>query len=130
VTLNPNIITHSTLLPTFEELTSKIAQGKQYSVIDLRNAYLQMEVAEEDWNYLIIATQNGYYTYKGLPFVVTASPGIFQGYMEKILEGIPQMGVLLDDVIITGRGKAHHLSNLKDVLKHLKEPGLRDKREK
>ncbi|XP_054287580.1 uncharacterized protein K02A2.6-like [Macrosteles quadrilineatus] len=130
VTLNPNIITHTTLLPTFEELTNKVSRGKQYSVVDLRDAYLQMEVSEEDRKYLVISTHVGYYRYKRLPFGITSSPGIFQEYMEKLLEGIPQVGVLLDDVIITGRNKEEHLMNLKEVLKRMSDAGLKAKKEK
>ncbi|KAG8243925.1 hypothetical protein J6590_035543 [Homalodisca vitripennis] len=60
-------------IPTFEELTSKIERGKEFSIIrvDLRDAYLLMEDAEEHRKYVVIATDNGYYRYTRLPFGVS-----------------------------------------------------------
>lgn len=51
---NPNIATHTSQLPTFKNI---IAQGNQYSVIDLRYKYLQMEVGKV----LGIAIHDGFY---------------------------------------------------------------------
>ncbi|XP_054267071.1 uncharacterized protein K02A2.6-like [Macrosteles quadrilineatus] len=130
VTLNQNLVPENAIIPTFEELTNKVAGGQEFSKIDLRDAYLQMEVVEEHRKYLVIATHSGYYKYKRLPFGISSSPGIFQRYMERLLAGIPQVGVLLDDIIITGRNKNEHLRNLREVLKRMKEAGIKAKSSK
>ncbi|XP_054290006.1 uncharacterized protein K02A2.6-like [Macrosteles quadrilineatus] len=130
VTLNPNLVPENAIIPTFEELTNKVAGGQEFSKIDLRDAYLQMEVTEEHRKYLVIATHSGYYRYKRLPFGISSSPGIFQRYMERLLAGIPQVGVLLDDIIITGKNKNEHLRNLREVLKRMKESGIKAKSSK
>ncbi|KAG8230002.1 hypothetical protein J437_LFUL008443 [Ladona fulva] len=78
VTFNPNLIPNQHPMPTFKELTAKIARGQEFTVIDLKDAYFQMEVAEQCWRYLIIATHVGYFQFKRLPFGVSASPLIFQ----------------------------------------------------
>ncbi|KAG8239280.1 hypothetical protein J437_LFUL019036 [Ladona fulva] len=61
-------------MPTFEELKAKIARGREFMVIDLKDAYLQMEVMEQCRRYLIIATPVGYFRFVRLPFGVSASP--------------------------------------------------------
>ena len=49
--------------------------------------------------------------------------------MENILQGIP-VAVYLDDIILSGATKAHHLETLNMVLGRLEETGLRLKRKK
>ncbi|KAG8237901.1 hypothetical protein J437_LFUL017697 [Ladona fulva] len=77
VTLNPNLIPEQHPMPTFEELTAKIARGQEFTVIDFKDAYLQMEVTEQCRRYLIIATHVGDFQFKRLAFGVSASPLIF-----------------------------------------------------
>ncbi|KAG8228665.1 hypothetical protein J437_LFUL008902 [Ladona fulva] len=60
-----------------------------------------------------------------MPFGVSASPLIFQRYMDELLQGIDCTGTLLDDIIITGPTRQEHLQNLREVLKRLKQAGLR-----
>ena len=45
--------------------------------------------------------------------------------MEGLLQGIPCVGVLLDNILITGPTDEDHLSNLEAVLKRLSNAGLR-----
>ncbi|KRY29309.1 CTD small phosphatase-like protein 2 [Trichinella spiralis] len=41
-TINPNLLPESHLLPIFEELTTKLVSGQEFSTIDLKDAFLQM----------------------------------------------------------------------------------------
>ncbi|KAG8239365.1 hypothetical protein J437_LFUL019117 [Ladona fulva] len=61
-----------------KKLTAKIAREQEFTVIDLKDAYLQMEVAEQYRRYLIIATHMGYFQFERLLFGVSASLLIFQ----------------------------------------------------
>ena len=47
--------------------------------------------------------------------------------MDQILEEIEGTSCILDDMIITGKDDKEHLAHLKEVLKRLKEHGLRAK---
>ena len=75
--------------------------------------------------FLTINTHKGLYRYNRLPYGVASAPGIFQRMMEQLLNGIPHVGVLLDNVLITGITKEEHLTNLEEVLKRLSDAGLR-----
>ena len=112
VTLNQAIIKDHYVMPTFEELTAKIARGREYSIIDLRDAYLQMPIAESSQKYLVISTPMGYYKYKRLPFGISSAPAIFQRCIHHLLTGLPNVGVYLDDVIVTGSMQIEHLVNV------------------
>ncbi len=50
--------------------------------------------------------------------------------MEGLLQGIPGIAIYLDDILIIGRDYQEHLHTLSEVLKRLKDGGLRLKREK
>lgn len=130
VTLNPNLIQDQHIMPTFTELTNRLVNGKKFSVIDLKDAYLQMEIAEDCRKYLIIATHLGYFRYKRLPFGISSGPAIYQRYMERLLKDISQVGIYLDDIIVTGKTESEHRNNLRIVFQRLRQAGIRVKLKK
>ena len=50
--------------------------------------------------------------------------------MENLLQGIPNVIVRMDDILISGKDDDHHMANLEAVLKKLSEAGLRLPKEK
>ncbi|KAL7672727.1 hypothetical protein ACOME3_007608 [Neoechinorhynchus agilis] len=84
------------------------ANGKKYSVLDLKEAYLKMTVEPNSRFMLTIATPIGYFRYCQLPFGVSAAPLMFQRYMEQLIADIDS-----------------HLNRLKEVLKGLQKAGMR-----
>ena len=72
----------------------------------------------------------GLFQYNRLPFGVSSAPGIFQRTMENLLQGIPQVIVRMDDILISGKDDNNHIANLEEVLKKLSELGLRLRKEK
>ena len=85
---------------------------------------------DESKKYLTINTHRGLFTYNRLAFGVSSAPAIFQRTMESLLLGLPRVAVYLDDILVTGRDEAEHLSTLDEVLSRLKEAGLRLHRRK
>ena len=125
VTINPVIREDKFPLPRVEDIFAKMAGGKRFSKFDLKNAYLQMEVEETSKQYLTINTHKGLFQYNRLPFGIKTAPSIWQRAMEQTLQGIPNVEVMLDDIIVTGKSDAAHLENLEAVLKRLAEKNLR-----
>ena len=79
---------------------------------------------------MTINTQKGLFQYNRLPFGVSAAPSIFKRTIEGVLQGIPNVCVYLDDILITGKTNSEHLMNLHAVLTRLEEAGMRLKRKK
>ena len=50
--------------------------------------------------------------------------------MDQILQGIPGVQCILDDMIVTGHSESEHLKNLENVLQRLQKFGLRANLEK
>ena len=61
---------------------------------------------------------------------MSSAPGIFQRTMENLLQGIRQVIVRMDDILISGKDDNNHIANLEAILKKLSEAGLRLRKEK
>ena len=117
------MITDHYQLPTFEEIAARLNGGEEFSVIDLKDAYLQLKVDEASQQYLVIATHLGYFKYR-MPFGISSGPAIWQRTINTILHGIPGVSAFIDDIIITGRTRTEHLKNLRRVLQILLDAGI------
>ena len=111
-------------LPTFEEIAAKLNGGEKFSVIDLKDAYLQLEVDKSSQQYLVIATHIGYFKYLRMPFGIASAPSIRQRTIDTILQGVPGVSAYIDDVIVTGRTHAEHMHNLRLVFQRFTDAGL------
>ena len=107
-----------------------ICVNDSFTKLDLSQAYQQVELDDDSKAYTVINTHCGLFRFNYLPFGVSSAPAIFQRTMECLLNGIPQVIVYLDDILITGRTKKEHLHNLQLVLQWLSTARLRLKQEK
>lgn len=82
-------------------------------------------VDEESKRLVTINTQKGLFQYTRLPCGILSAPGMFQRLMESLLQGIPDVVVYCDDILVAGKTKAEHLKRLDQVLARLQEAGLR-----
>ena len=97
----------------------------------MAHAYQQLELDEESKTLVVINTHKGLFRYNRLPLGVSAAPAIFQHTMEGILlQGIPNVCVYLDDILVTGETEEQHIATLGKVLGWLKEAGMRLKQSK
>ena len=117
-------------MPTFNEIANKLAGFKEYSIIDLKDAFHQLTVHPSCRKYLTIATEKGYYRYKRLPFGITIAPMLFQRFMDTLLADIPGVVCVQDDIALGGVDRAVHLNCLRLVLKRLQDSGLSIQAEK
>jgi hypothetical protein len=88
VTLNKYADNEQYPMPKIEELLSKLGGGKEFSKLDLRTAYHQVELDEKSRVLTTINTPKGLYQYTRVPYGVSTAPMMFQRLMENILVGI------------------------------------------
>ena len=117
-------------IPKIDDLFASLAGGRRFTKLDLSHAYQQVQLDETSRQFVIINTHKGLFKYNRLPFGVSSAPSIFQRIMETLLQGIPGVCVYIDDILITGRTVKEHLEHLEEVLKRMKEAGMRLKSEK
>ena len=129
-TVNPVSTLDKYPIPKVEDLFSTLAGGKIFSKIDLSQAYQQLPLADKSKKYVVINTHKGLFRYTCLPFGISSTPDIFQRVMENILQGIPNVIVYLDDILLSSATESEHIQLVDQVLERLEKAGLRARKEK
>ncbi|CAG2233162.1 Uncharacterized protein K02A2.6 [Mytilus edulis] len=88
-------------IPKTEDLYATLGGGQEYTKLDLNQAYQQIELDEDSKRYVTINTHKGLFRYNRLPYGVASSPGIFQRTLENVVQGIANVLVRVDDILIT-----------------------------
>ena len=125
VIINPELKVDQYPLPRIEDIFTNLAAGETFTMIDLRQAHLQLEMEDESRKYLTIYTHKGLFEYNRLLFGITSAHAIWQRTIDQILQGFPGTQVILDDIIITGKTDLGHLANVRRVLERLRDYNLR-----
>ena len=112
-------------IPKTEDLLATLGSGNRFTKLDMSQAYQQLELEEGSRKFTTINTHKGLYQYNRLPFGVSSAPGIFQRTMENLLQGIPQVVVRIDDILVSGKDDPDHLANLERVLNRISTAGLK-----
>lgn len=97
-------------LPLVDEMKIKLHGAKFFSKLDLTNAFYHLELHEDSRDLTTFLSENGMYRFTRLMFGVNCAPEIFQREMCRILEGVENIIVYIDDVLIF----ADSLENLRE----------------
>ena len=99
--------------------------GEKFTKIDIRAAYNNIELSERDQYLTTIATPQGLYKWKRLPYGVSSATAIFQQIMDQVLHGVDKCVCRVDDILITGTDDPDHYARVVQVLNRLYEAGFR-----
>ncbi|XP_058836880.1 uncharacterized protein K02A2.6-like [Topomyia yanbarensis] len=111
-------------LPLPEDIFARMANCTIFGYIDLSDAYLQVEVDEENRKLVVINTHNGLFQFNRLSPGIRTAPGAFQQIMDAMLSGLQCTCLYLDDIIVDGRTRQELMQNLQEVCKRLHENGF------
>ncbi|CAC5392405.1 unnamed protein product [Mytilus coruscus] len=117
-------------IPKTEDLYATLRGRQEYTKLDLNQAYQQIELDEDSIRYVTINTHKGLFRYNRLPYGVAYSPGIFHRTLENVVQGISNVLVRVDDILITGKTREEHLNTLSEVLSRFKRIKIRLKKQK
>ena len=81
-----------------------MAGGQTFTELDLSHAYEQVELENESKEFVV-----GYIN------IIVSCPAIFQSIMGKMLTGIPNVAVYLDNILITGKTNEEHVQTLETI---------------
>ena len=109
-------------LPRISDMVNKIAQYRVFSTIDLRSAYHQVPLKDEDKPYTAFEARGNLYQFTGLPFGVTC----FQREMIKFVDENDLEASLpyLDNVTICGKDQEDHDANMEHFHEAAKRKNL------
>ncbi|XP_043234595.1 uncharacterized protein K02A2.6-like [Amphibalanus amphitrite] len=128
--LNQSVKREKFSLPTFEELTGKLAGARIFSKLDAASGFYQIPLDESAQACTAFITPFGRYKYHRLPMGITLAPEIYQRKMTELLTGLEGVICSMDDVLVFGRDEKEHDQRLKAVLERIKASGLKLNKEK
>ena len=107
-------------------MVNKIAQYRVFSTIDLRSAYHQVPLKDEDKPYTAFEAWGNLYQFTRLPFGVTTGVACFQREMMKFVDenDLEASFPYLDNVTICGKDQEDHDVNMEHFLEAAKRKNL------
>ena len=119
-------------LPRIDETVNKIAQYRFFSTIDLRSAYHQVAIKDQDKPYTAFEACGKLFQFTRIPFGVTNGVASFQRIMDSVIkeEGLVGTYAYLDDVTICGMTQEEHDDNLNKFLEAAKKRNMSYNEEK
>ena len=103
--------------PTMEELAHKQSGAQHFSKLDVKNGYWSIPLDEESQLLTIFHSPFGRFCFRRMPFGLVMSQDVFMQTMDMILEKCPGTIGLIDDVIVYGKTKEEHDSNLHNLMR-------------
>ncbi|XP_045766956.1 uncharacterized protein LOC123868459 [Maniola jurtina] len=105
-------------LPSIESVVSNVSRFKVFSQIDLKSAYHQVPILENEKIYTAFEACGKLYQFTRIPFGVTNGVAAFQRTLDFIIteEKLEGTFAYLDDVTVCGKDQRDHDHNLKRFL--------------
>jgi len=119
--LNAALLNEPFLIPTLEEIKSKLANKKIFSVLDLKDGFYHVKLDDESSHLCTFSSPFGCYRFLRLPFGVKVAPEIFQKQNTEIFSDIEGVTVYFDDLLIAADSIEQHDSILREVFKRAKQ---------
>ncbi|XP_065076257.1 uncharacterized protein K02A2.6-like [Ochlerotatus camptorhynchus] len=113
--VNQAVIRDRHTMPVIDDVLTKIGKGNVWSVLDVKDAFFQLELEEESRDATVFITHRCLYRFKRLPFGLVSAPEIFQRTMDEILVDCEGAYWYLDDVGVEGKTLDEHDKRLNEV---------------
>jgi hypothetical protein len=114
-------------VPLISDMFDKLGKAKFFTIIDLKSAYNQISMREEDIPKTAFICKQGLYEYTRMPFGLKNAPGTFQRYMNTVFAGHKHIAVYFDDILVFSETAEQHITDIETALSILHEHGLRAK---
>ena len=116
------------MLPRFDDSIDVLSGAKYFSKLDLRSAYWQVEIEEEDKQKTAFSVGNlGFYEANRLSYGMCNAPAVFQRLMERCMGDLHLRDclVFIDDILIFSQTFEEHIERLEGVFSRLGKYGLK-----
>ena len=107
-------------IPTLEEINPQFAGSAVFSKLDAKAGYWSVPLDADSQLLTTFRTPFGRYCWQRLPFGLRVSQDIFQARMDEILENLPGVVGITDDVCVHGKDEAEHDRNLQGLMDRAK----------
>ncbi|XP_014662946.1 PREDICTED: uncharacterized protein K02A2.6-like [Priapulus caudatus] len=122
--VNKAILRERHITPTITEIIADVNGSRIFSKLDLNQGYHQLELHPDSRHLTTFSTHVGLRQYKRLNFGISCASEIFQNAISQVLEGIPGVLNISDDIMVFAKTEEEHNMILKAVLDRLKSNNL------
>ena len=114
-------------LPNIADMLDSFHGCKYFSTFDVKAAYNQIDIKEEDKEKTAFITEHGLYEFNRLPFGLANAPAVCQRLMEAVVGKYLWNSCLIyiDDGIVFGQTFEEMLTRTANVLRRVRESGLK-----
>ena len=112
------------ITPTIDDIINEVSGSKYFTKIDLKNAYHQVELAEESRYITTFSTHVGLRRYKRLFFGINCAHEIFHNLIRELLAGLPGTMNTSDDILIHATTKEELRARTANVDRRLADHNL------
>ncbi|MCG8047960.1 MAG: reverse transcriptase domain-containing protein, partial [Candidatus Thiodiazotropha endolucinida] len=126
--LNEVTVPDSHPLPRIDDTLSALGGAQWFSTLDLKSGYHQISIRELDRPLTAFSIPgSGLWQWRVLPFGLINAPSAFERLMERVMNGLTFVSLLiyLDDIIVYSKTFEEHLENLREVFQRLQEANLK-----
>ena len=103
--LNKAIRRENYQLPTIEDIASRLAGARVFTILDVKKGFWHVPLDEESSYLTTFNTPYGRYRWLRMPFGISSAPEVFQKRMHQLIEGLEGIEVVADDFMVYGCGQ-------------------------
>ena len=113
-------------LPRIDDMVSKISKYSVFSTLDLKSAYHQIPLPEEDKIYTAFEATSKLYEFNTLPFGLTNGVAAFQRSLDNVIEenNLEDTFAYVDNITVCGMNQEEHDINLKALYETAKKRNM------
>ncbi len=123
--LNKHTVDDRWPLPDIQDLLHRVAGCHVFSALDMASAYNHVSIHPDDRAKTAFITREGLFQLKVMSFGFKTAPPFFQRVLSRILRGIHNILVYLDDILVYTKTVGEHLTVLRKVFKKLSEANIK-----
>ena len=113
-------------IPKIQDMLLKLEGFRYATSLDLNMGYYHIELSPNSKKLCTIVLPWGKYEYQRLPMGLCNSPDIFQEKMGNLYQDLEYVRAYIDDLLVVTNGTLEdHLEKLTEVLKRLRQAGLK-----
>ncbi|CAE1240059.1 Retrovirus-related Pol polyprotein from transposon 297,Retrovirus-related Pol polyprotein from transposon 17.6 [Acanthosepion pharaonis] len=123
--LNAQTVPDKYPVPNLADFAISLQGATVFTKIDLRKAFYQIPVAEEDVHKTAITTPFGLFEFLRMPFGLRNAAQSFQRLIDEALRGIPHSFACIDYLLIASANMDDHKHHVTQVFERLDHYGLK-----
>ncbi|CAI6377683.1 unnamed protein product [Macrosiphum euphorbiae] len=130
--LNKSLKRDNYLIPTFEEIRSKLINKKIFTVLDIKKGFWHVKLDSKSSDLCTFSTPFGYFKFNRLPFGIATAPEIFIKLNQKYFGDIDDENIIIyfDDILIATTDETSHDRVLKKLVDRAKALNIKFNKDK